>query len=127
MARQARFDPGFLSIKHLEVLLFHPGWGASSQLGYPPPPPAFHQAFLIICCYPFALLGPVVGSPISAKPALNFNPSFFIPLFKSLFQVIFSFLFRASNHQIIDKTNGTEFPIKALKSEIRFHTNPGLT
>ena len=125
MAHQARFDPGFLSIKHLEVLLFHPGWDASSQQGYPPP--AFHQAFLIICSYPFVLLGSVVGSPISAKPALNFNPSFFIPLFKSLFQVISSFLFRASNHQIIDKTNGTEFSIKALKSEIKFHTNPGLT
>ena len=38
MAHQARFDPGFLSIKHLEVLLFHPGWDASSQQGYPPPP-----------------------------------------------------------------------------------------
>ena len=82
MAHQARFDPGFLSIKHLEVLLFHPGWDASSQQGYPPPPPpAFHQAFLIICSYPFVLLGPVVGSPISANPALKFNLGFFIPTY----------------------------------------------
>ena len=91
-----------------------------------PPPPSISSGFPDNLQL-FVLLGPVVGSPISAKPALNFNPSFFIPLFKSLFQVIFSFLFRASNHQIIDKTNGTEFSIKALKSEIRFHTNPGLT
>ena len=79
MAHRARFDPGFLSIKHLEVLLFHPGWDASSQQGYPPP--AFDQAFLIICSYPFVPLGPVVGSPISANPALKFNPGFFIPMY----------------------------------------------
>ena len=124
MAHQARFDPGFLSIKHLEVLLFQPGWGASSQQGYP----AFHQAFLIICSYPFVLLGPVVGSPISANPALKFNPGFFIPTYMFVqkpFSDNFSRLFRASNHQIVDKTNETEFSIKALKSEIRFHTNPG--
>ena len=31
------------------------------------------------------LLDPVVRRPICANPRLNFNPGFFIPLFKSLF------------------------------------------
>ena len=70
--------------------------------------------------------GAVVRRPISAFPGLNFNPGFFIPLFKSPFWTIFSILFRVFNHQIIDKRNDSEFSIKAFKSEIRFHTNPGL-
>lgn len=35
--------------------------------------------------YLFRELGPVVQSPISASPTLNFHPSFIIPLVKSLF------------------------------------------
>ena len=42
-------------------------------------------------------LGPVVQRPISINPGSNFYPSFFIPSFKSLFWIIFSFLFIASN------------------------------
>ena len=78
MAHQARFDPDFLSIKHLEVLLFPlDGMLVHSKVT----PPAFDQAFLIICSYPFVPLGPVVGSPISANPALKFNPGFFVPTY----------------------------------------------
>ena len=34
-------------------------------------------------------VSPVVSSQISTNPGLNFNPGSFIPLFKSLFQIIF--------------------------------------
>ena len=48
-------------------------------------------------------LGPVVQRPISSNPGLNFNPAFFISLFKSLFGKIFTILFRTSNDQIASK------------------------
>ena len=47
--------------------------------------------------------GPVVQRPISSNPGLNFNPAFFISLFKSLFGKIFTILFRTSNDQIASK------------------------
>ena len=50
-------------------------------------------------------LGPVVRTPVSANPGLNFNPGFFIFLSKALSQIIFSFLFRVSNYQIVGKEN----------------------
>ena len=40
---------------------------------------------------------------ISSNPGLNFNPAFFISLFKSLFGKIFTILFRTSNDQIASK------------------------
>ena len=51
------------------------------------------------------LLGPVVRSPVSANPGLNFNPGFFFFLSKALSRIIFSFLFGVSNHQIVGKEN----------------------
>ena len=68
-------------------------------------------------------LGPVVQMPISAKIGLNFNQGFFIPLFKRLFGIIFPFLYRAFNNQIVDKKNYTEFYLKSFRYEIRFHIN----
>ena len=38
-------------------------------------------------------------------PGLNFNPSFFFFLSKALSRIIFSILFRVSNHQIVGKEN----------------------
>ena len=73
------------------------------------------------------LLGPVVRRPISANPGLNFNLRFFIPLLKSLFGKIFSVLFKASSSHTLNKKNSTEFSCKAFRSEIGFHTNPGLS
>ena len=55
------------------------------------------------------VLGPVVQKPVSANPGLNFNPGFFFCLSKALSQIIFSILFRVSNHQIVGKDNKTEF------------------
>ena len=49
--------------------------------------------------------GPVVRTPVSANPGLNFNPGFFIFLSKALSRIIFSILFRVSNHQIVGKEN----------------------
>ena len=72
-------------------------------------------------------LGPVVRRPFNANPMLNFNLGFFIPLFKSLFGIISCLIFRASNNHILDKKNSTEFSFKAIRSEIRFHTNPELS
>ena len=50
-------------------------------------------------------LGPVVGTPVSVNPGLNFNAGFFIFLSKALSWIIFSILFRVSNHQIVGKEN----------------------
>ena len=75
--------------------------------------------------------GPVVRRRISANTGLNFNLDFFIPLFESLFRIISSILFRASNHQILIKKNYTEFLLKLsdLKSEFTLtlgYLNPAL-
>ena len=72
-------------------------------------------------------LGPVVQRLISANPRLNFNLDFFIHLFKCLFGIVSRVLYRASNNHILDKKNSTEFSFKAIRSEIRIHTNPGLS
>ena len=62
---------------------------------------------------------------------LNFNLDFFTPLFESLFGIIFSILYGASNHQILIKKNYTEFLLKlsGLKSEFTLtlgYLNPAL-
>ena len=76
--------------------------------------PAFCLTSRTVHNYPFILLGPVVWR-------WNFSLGFYIPLFKILFGVIFC------NNHIPDKKNTTEFSFKAFRSEIRFHTNPGLS
>ena len=47
---------------------------------------------------------PVVQRPISANPWLNCNLDFFIPLFKSIFGIIFCVLLTASNDCIFFKS-----------------------
>ena len=76
--------------------------------------PAFCLTSRTVHKYPFILLGPVVWR-------WNFSLGFYIPLFKTLFGVIFC------NNHIPDKKNSTEFSFKSFRSEIRFHTNPGLS
>ena len=51
------------------------------------------------------LQSPAVRMPVSANPGLNFNLGFLILLSKELSQIIFSILFRVSNHQIVGKEN----------------------
>ena len=75
--------------------------------------------------------GPVVRRRISANTGLNFNLDFFTPLFESLFGIISSILYRASNRQILIKKNYTEFLLKlsGLKSEFTLtlgYLNPAL-
>jgi len=53
--------------------------------------------------------GPVVRTPVSANPGLNFNPGFFFFLSKALSRILFSILFRVTDHQIVGKENLTEF------------------
>ena len=50
-------------------------------------------------------LGPVVRRPVSANPGLNLNMSFFFLLIcsQAFSRIIYSILFRASNHQIVGK------------------------
>ena len=55
------------------------------------------------------VLGQVVRRPINANPGLNFNLGFFFFCSKAFSRIIFSILFRASNHQIVGKKNKTEF------------------
>ena len=64
-------------------------------------------------------------------PELNFNPAFFISLFKSLLGKIFTILFRTSNDQTASKKIWTEFPLKFsdLKSNFTLtlgYLNPAL-
>ena len=47
--------------------------------------------------------GPVVQRLIGANPVLNFNPGFYISLFKSPFGIILLFVLRAFNYQIVVK------------------------
>ena len=54
--------------------------------------------------------GSVVRRPISVNPRLNFNLGFFFFCSKAFSRIIFSILFRATNHQIVRKKNKTEFP-----------------
>ena len=75
--------------------------------------------------------GPVVRRRISANTRLNFNLDFFTPLFESLFGIISSILYRASNHQILIKKNYTEFLLKLLDLKSEFtptlgYLNPAL-
>ena len=66
----------------------------------------------------------VVRRLVSANPRLNFHVGFFIPLWRSLFGIIFSIpFFIASHNQILHKRKYTKFLVYTL----RFHTNPGLT
>ena len=53
--------------------------------------------------------GPVVRTPVSTNPGLNFNPAFFFLLSKALSRIIFCILFRVSNHQIVGKKELPEF------------------
>ena len=72
--------------------------------------------------------GLVVWKPISTNPRLNFNPGFYINLYKRLLGIIFAILFRASNNRILDKKDNTDFFVKyTFTSEIRSHINPGLS
>ena len=48
------------------------------------------------------LLCPVVRTPVSANPGLNFNPGFFFFLSKAQLRIIFSILFRVSNNRIVE-------------------------
>ena len=61
--------------------------------------------------------GPVFWRPISANLRLNLNQEFFISLFKCLFWIILSVLFRASNNQILDKKNYIKFSFKVSKKK----------
>ena len=64
-------------------------------------------------------LGPVVRTPVSTNPGLNFDQAFFFLLSKALPRIIFSVLFRVSNHQIVGKKSKTEFEFEALISEFQ--------
>ena len=50
--------------------------------------------------------GPAVRRRISANPGLNFNPGFYISLFKSRYGIIFPIPFNAFNHSIVPNKNG---------------------
>ena len=58
-----------------------------------------------LACVQSGVLGPVVRTPVSANPGLNFNPGFFFLSSKAHCRIIFSILFRVSNHQIEGKEN----------------------
>ena len=84
----------------------------------PPPPPTEKKAIH---------LDPVVQRPISANPGLNFNPGFYISLFKSRFGIILPIVLGAFNYQIVVKKKKTELALQAFRFKIKFHTNPRLS
>ena len=47
----------------------------------------------------------VVRTPVSANLGLNFNVGFIFLLSKAVSRIIFSILFRVSNHQVVGKEN----------------------
>ena len=49
------------------------------------------------------LQGPAVRRPVSAQPGVKFNSGFFSLSSKAFFQITFSVIFRASNHQLVDE------------------------
>ena len=49
--------------------------------------------------------GPVVRTPVTANPELNFNPGLFFFLSKALSRIVFAILFRVSNHQVVGEEN----------------------
>ena len=55
--------------------------------------------------YHSMILVPVVLTPVSANLGLNFNLGFFFLLSKAVSRIIFSILFRVSNHQIVGEEN----------------------
>ena len=57
------------------------------------------------CALFLAKRGSVVWRPISANTGLNFKPGFFFFYSKAFHRTIVSSLFRASNHQNVDKKN----------------------
>ena len=57
-------------------------------------------------------LGPVVRKSISANQGLNCNPGFYLYCSKEFSPIIFSILYRASNHQIVDKIISLNFIFK---------------
>ena len=73
------------------------------------------------------LLSQVVRRPIKANPGLNFNLGFFFFCSKAFSRIIFSILFRASNHQIVGKRIKLNLLLKSFLSEFKFRTNPGLS
>ena len=72
------------------------------------------------------LLSPVAKTPIILTRGKILIRVFSFTFFKSLFQIITFILIWASNHQIVEKKNSTEFSFTAFRSESKFHTNPGL-
>ena len=75
--------------------------------------------------------GPVVPRPISAWPRVKFNPGFFFLCSKAFSRIIFSLIFRASNHQLVDKRIKTEilFNLSNLNSNLALtlgYLNPAL-
>ena len=49
--------------------------------------------------------GPVVRRPIGTKPGLKFNLGLFFLYSKAFSRLVFSVIFRPSNHQLVDKKN----------------------
>ena len=66
--------------------------------------------------------GLVVQRPISTNPRLNFNPGFFMYLFKILFRII---LVGESNNQFVDKKNCIYFSFKVSDLISDFTLNLG--
>ena len=69
---------------------------------------SYTEAFKIASCTLNVPTVYVVRTPVSANPALNFDPALFLFLSKALSRIILSILFRVSNHQIVGKENLTE-------------------
>ena len=63
---------------------------------------------------------PVVGRPIGTKPGIKFNLGLFFLYSKVFSRLIFSVIFRVSNHELVDKRIKTEmlFKLSNLNSNL---------
>ena len=71
--------------------------------------------------------GSVVGRLTGANPRLNFIPGLFNSFVQKPVGINFSIFFRACSHNIVDKKITLDLFFEALRSEIKFHANPGLS
>ena len=83
-------------------------------------------------CDWFSLWAQLFEGRSALNPWVEFNPGFFFLYRKEFSRIIFSDIFRPSNHQIADKKNKTEmlFKLSNLNSNLALtlgHLNPALS
>ena len=116
-----------ITFELMRILSCSLGWDAgASQVTPLPPHPSMSSSFLDSSSKLIYGPGPGCSKPSRANLVFNCNLVSSFLLFKSLFRIIFSILFRTSNHQIVDKNDQNECSFKAFRSETPALNNAAL-